>query len=515
MVDDKYLESGGNGSNWPAYGRTASEQRYSPLAQVNDGNVKQLGIQWVLDLPNERSLTATPLAVDGVIYFTASYSRTRAVDARPGKVLWEFEPKVIEHAGDRMRIMWDMNRGPAFYKGKVIISAVDGRLIALDADIGEYKWHYQTNPGETWDYNSNMDIVLADVKYGGETIKALLHAPKNGFFDVINRKNGELLSAGKFGKVTWAERIDLKTGRPVEVEGARYENGDATVGPGPFGAHSWHAMSYNPNTGLVYTPTLEMAGVYKDKGMDLAAWQSPHFRIDPGVVFRGEDTPKDDSTVQLFARDPIKQHKVWQRPLPPNWNTGTMTTKGNLVFEGNADGEFAAFDATSGAKLWAVNVGLGISSPPITYTIDGKQYVSLLVGWGGGGTLLGSLAAQHGWKYQVHPRRLFTFSLDGKVPMPPPPAFAQPVDPPDFKIDSALAGHGGGAVSGGPTPDLRESPLAASHAALKEVLVNGARLANGMPKFAEYTDEDVDGLMHYICQRARESNAAQAATAKQ
>ena len=118
----------------------------------------------------------------------------------------------------------------------------------------------QTNPGETWDYNANMDIVLADVKFGGQTVKALLQAPKNGFFYIINRANGELLSAEKFGKATWAERIDLKTGRPMQVPGARYEDGEEVVWPGPWGAHNWHAMSYNPNTGLVYIPAFEAPG---------------------------------------------------------------------------------------------------------------------------------------------------------------------------------------------------------------------------------------------------------------
>ncbi len=663
VVDDKYLSTDGDGSNWAAYGRTSSETRYSPLDQINAGNVKKLGIQWALDLPNERSLIGTPLAIDGVIYFTGSYSYTRAVDARSGKVLWQYDPKVIEHAGDRLRIMWDTNRGPAFYKGKLIITTVDGRLIALDAktgkmlwetmtidprrsyyitgapkvfrdkviignggteheaargyvtaydvasgkqawrfyivpgnpadgfenkamemaaktwtgewwkhggggnawngitydpefntvyigtgngspwnqkirspgggdnlflcsivaldaDSGEYKWHYQTNPGETWDYNSNMDIVLADVQYGGQTVKAILHAPKNGFFYVINRANGELLAAEKFAKATWAERIDLKTGRPVEVAGARYEDGEETVWPSPFGAHSWHPMSYNPNTGLTYIPAIEMAGVFKDKGMDLAGWKSPHFYIDPGVEFAEADTPKDYGTGSLLAWDPVKQKKVWEQPLPPNWNAGTMTTKGNLVFEGMADGNFHAFNATTGEKLWQVNVGSGISAAPITYTVDGKQYISVLVGWGGGGVLLGSLAAQHGWKYKVHPRRLFTFSLDGKAALPPspPPAFAVPVDVPDLKIDTKLADkgkeryaqscmwcHGTGAVAGGIGPDLRESPIATNPVALKEVVVNGAKLANGMPRFGEFTEADINGLFHYIRQQARAS----------
>ncbi len=663
VVDDNYLANGGDGSNWPAYGRTSTEQRYSPLDQINAGNVNKLGIQWVTELANERSLIATPLAVDGVLYFTGSYSRTYAVDARSGKILWQFDPKTIEHAGDRLRIMWDINRGPAYYKGRVIISTVDGRLVALDAktgkqlweamtvdprksyyvngapkvfrdkviignggteheaargyvtaydvetgkqawrfyivpgnpadgfenkamemaaktwngewwkhggggnvwngmtydaefnqlligtgngspwnqklrspgggdnlflcsivavdaDTGEYKWHYQTNPGETWDFNANMDIVLADVQYGGKPIKALLQAPKNGFFYIINRANGELLSAEKFGKVTWAERIDLKTGRPVEIKGARYEDGEELVWPGPWGAHNWHAMSYNPDTGLVYIPAWDMPGLYNDKGFDPAKWQSPHFKVDPGVAFGGEDVPKDIGQARLLAWDPVKQKKVWSHDLPPVWNAGTMTTKGNLVFQGRADGEFVAYDATKGDKLWSMKLGVGISSAPITYSIDGKQYVSLLVGWGGGGTILGSLAAQHGWKYKMHPRRLYTFALDGKQPVPPspPPAFAQPLDVPDFKIDAKLAEHGkdlfarsclychgAGMVAGGEAPDLRESTIATDRNAFEAVVLKGAKLANGMPRFAELTTQDIEGLMHFIRLRARET----------
>ena len=665
VVDDKYLSEDGDGSNWPAYGRTSSETRYSPLDQINTDNVAKLGVNWALDMPGERALVGTPLAVDGVIYFTGTFSYTRAVDARSGKVLWEYDPKVIEHAGDRLRIMWETNRGPAFYKGKLIISTVDGRLIALDAktgkalwetmtidprrayyitgapkvfrdkviignggteheasrgyvtaydvatgkqawrfyivpgnpadgfedkamemaaktwtgewwkyggggnvwngitydpaynqvlvgtgngspwnqkirspdggdnlflcsivaldaDTGAYKWHYQTTPGESWDYNSNMDIVLADMKYGGQTIKALLHAPKNGFFYILNRANGELLSAEKFGKVTWATHVDLKTGRPVEVQGARYEDGEEMVWPSAFGAHSWHPMSYNPNTGLVYIPTIEMAGVYNDKGIDLKSWHSPHFKIDPGVNFGGDDTPGDWSKAALLAWDPVKQKKVWEQALPPNWNPGTMTTKGNLVFEGRADGEFVAYHALTGDKLWSVNVGSGVTAAPITYSVDGKQQVSLLVGWGGAGLLVGTLAGQHGWKYKAHPRRLITFSLDGKMMMPPspPPAFAQPIDPPDFKVDDKLAAagkalyiqacvtcHGSGLIAGGSAPDLRESPIPTSHAALKAVVVDGARLANGMPKFAELSDGNIDALLHYIRQQARASLA--------
>jgi len=661
LVDDATLTATGDGSNWPGFGRNYSEQRFSPLDQINTDTVARLGIASVTELSGDRALVATPLVVDGVIYFTGSYSVARAVDAKTGEILWEYDPKSIEHAGDRLRVMWDQNKGPAVWKDKLIISTIDGRLIglnrhtgekvwetmtidprrgyyitgapkvfkgkvlignggteisaargyvtaydadtgeqawrfwivpgnpadgfensamemaaktwtgewwkfggggnawhgftydpefnqvlvgtgngspwnqkirspgggdnlflcsivALDPDTGEYKWHYQTVPGETWDYNSNMDIVLADLKYGEQTIKALLHAPKNGFFYVINRANGELLSAEKIGKVTWASHVDLKTGRPVEMAGARYEDGEELVWPSPVGAHNWHAMSYNPQTQLTYIPMIEMPGMWKDKGVNFDVWKSPDLFIDTGVEFGSDSVPADFGDAFLVAWDPIKHEKVWQQELPRAWNPGTMTTAGNLVFQGRADGVFVAYDATTGKPLWDIDLGLGISSPPVTYSVDGKQYVSLLVGWGGVGIILGEQAAQHGWKYGVHPRRLYTFALDGKgaVPKLPPPTFAQPVDSPEFVIDEDLAKtgldvyarscfmcHGGGATAGGMAPDLRESPMVLSRDAFRDVVVNGSRNDRGMPRFSNLSDRDLDALTHYLRQMAR------------
>ena len=132
-VNDATLTEVGDGSNWLGFGRNYSEQRYSPLKQINEETVSRLGAEWVLDLPESRQLTGTPLAVDGVLYFTGSYSYTRAVDAKTGKVLWEYDPESIKRSGDRLRIMWNQNKGAAFWNGKVIISTIDGRLVGLDA----------------------------------------------------------------------------------------------------------------------------------------------------------------------------------------------------------------------------------------------------------------------------------------------------------------------------------------------------------------------------------------------
>lgn len=246
------------GDDWLAYGRTFDERRFSPLDRIHADNVADLGVAWFRELPTDRSLVGTPLVVDGVMYFEGSYNVLRAVDATSGELLWEYDPRVIEHAGDRLRVMYDTSRGIAFYRGKVFVATQDGRLIAVDpatgrevwstmtvdpalpmyisgapkafrglvvignggteagpirgyldaydADTGErvwrwytvpgeYRWHYQTTPGETWDYNSNMDIVLADLEIDGREVKAALHAPKNGFFYVLDRENGELISA--------------------------------------------------------------------------------------------------------------------------------------------------------------------------------------------------------------------------------------------------------------------------------------------------------------------------------
>ncbi len=667
IVDDQTLANQTQAEQWLGYGRTHYEQRFSPLDQINADTVGKLGIAWTLDLPQDRSLTGTPLVIDGVMYFNGSFNVLYAVDARSGKQLWKYDPETIKHGGDRAAILWDWNRGIAFWKGRLFVATGDGRLnavdaktgkelwtvqtfdpklplfisgaprvfrdkviignggtewgaargfvtaydtetgkqawrfytvpgnpadgfedetqamaaktwtgewwkhggggtvwhgmtydpdfnriyigtgngspwnqkmrspgggdnlflcsvVALDADTGKYVWHYQTTPGESWDYNSNMDIVLADLTIEGKPVKALMHAPKNGFFYVIDRATGKLISAKPFGKVDWATGIDMATGRPIERAGARYEDGEELVWPGPFGTHNWPAMSYNPNTGLVYIPAIEMAGMFNDKYTKPQAWQSPNFKFDPGVDFLREDGPADWGSAALRAWDPVNQKLVWEVPLPGVWNGGTLTTQGNLVFEGRADGKFVAYRADNGKALWEQSLGLGISAPPVTYALDGKQYVALLVGWGGSMTATGgAMAAQHGWSYRAQTRRLVVFALDGHVTLPPPtpPVFAKPLTEPEFVVFEELAErgsfvwkescgmcHGPAGTAGGYAPDLRASPIMLNDKLLHQIVFDGARSSLGMPYFKDISKEDLEAVKHYIRREARKQGIA-------
>jgi quinohemoprotein ethanol dehydrogenase len=214
----------------------------------------------------------------------------------------------------------------------------------------------------------------------------------------------------------------------------------------------------------------------------------------------------------LQAWDPVRQRRVWEVPLPVAWNPGTLTTAGGLVFQGRAGGEFVAYDAANGEELWRYPVGLGIAAPPITYSINGKQYVALLVGWGAAFAALGGEdAAKLGWSYGTHTRRLVTFSLEGKTDMPklPPPAPAVPLEA-SFEVNHQLAEtgadvfgqcmfcHGIDAISGGVAPDLRASPIVLSDEGFAEVLRKGVRRTRGMPSYENLSDQHLLALRHYI-----------------
>ena len=285
-------------------------------------------------------------------------------------------------------------------------------IVALKPDTGELVWYFQTTPADTWDYDAVQSMTLADLKINGKVRKVIMQAPKNGFFYVLDRKTGEFISGAPYVKVTWATGLDPKTGRPNEAPGMRYENKEVEVAPGPAGGHAWQGMSYNPNTGLVYIPALDSTFRYistKEFKPELGVYNW-------GIVFRPAAPPAPGESVAappanqpfLSAWDPITEKERWR--VPQMNGGGTVTTAGNLVFAASAGGDLVALSADKGEKLWSVKLLPGLANPS-TYMVDGKQYVSVLSGRGG-------------------KARIYTFALDGNVPVPPPPSAGPPPPPP-------------------------------------------------------------------------------------
>ena len=393
-------------------------------------------------------------------------------------------------------------------------------IVALDADTGRYVWHYQVNPGESWDYNAAMDIQLATLAIGGADRQVLMHAPKNGFFYVIDRATGRLISAEPFAKVNWASGIDLATGRPLERPGIRYEHGETLMWPGPVGAHSWLPMSFNPNTGLVYIPAIELPAVYDDRTIDPKTWlRTPGFGVDGGVLLNFTPGVPDAGTSALLAWDPIRQREAWRVPTPGFWNGGTMTTGGNLVFQGQIDRKFNAYAADTGRLLWSFPAGASVIAPPITYKVANRQYVTVLAGMGTSGAAFGPLLKQFKIDYRTQARRVLTFALDAdaKLPSGPPIRDVDTIADPGFVAhpDAEAQGlvtfarhcavcHGVDAVAAGAAPDLRGSAVVPSRETFDTIVRGGALVPRGMPRFEEMSDEQIESLRQYLRSRARE-----------
>lgn len=398
-------------------------------------------------------------------------------------------------------------------------------IIAIDADTGEYVWHYQVNPGETWDYNAAMDIELADLKIDGKTRPVILHAPKNGFFYVIDRETGKLISARNIVPVNWAKGIDIATGRPIENPEARYPGGKpAIVYPSPFGAHNIEAMSFNPATGLVYIPAMDQGRVYVDPPGALKGWRhldGQRLSTGTGAPPPGVE-PDRPATSFLLAWNPVTQTEAWRVPMPGiRGGGGTATTAGNLLFQGNAAGKFVAYAADKGRPLWSFDAQTAVMAQPITYRAKGRQYVTVIAG----SRFPSATGLPREWNYRTQQWRVLTFALDGKETLPPPADMETPVlDDAAFRVDPAKAAagatiygqrcsicHGAKAVSGGAAPDLLQSGVPLDTATFAAVLRDGVLMPRGMPRFEELGDGEIAALQQYFRQRAREVLAAQAA----
>ncbi|MET0444464.1 MAG: PQQ-dependent dehydrogenase, methanol/ethanol family [Pseudorhodoplanes sp.] len=384
-----------------------------------------------------------------------------------------------------------------------------GSIVALNADTGKYLWHYQETPGDNWDYTSTQPMILADITIDNQPRKVVLHAPKNGFFFVIDRTNGKYISAKNFVDVNWATGFDAN-GRPIEVPEARAPDKSFDSIPGPFGAHNWHPMSFNPQTGLVYLPAqgvpLNLTGEKKFVQNDPGPFKyaaTTGWNI--GFTLNTEQ-PKNLPFGRLIAWDPVQQKEAWRAEYVAPWNGGTLTTAGNLVFQGTADGRFVAYNAKTGEKLWETPVGTGAVAAPSTYEVDGKQYVSIAVGWGGVFGITQRATEREG------PGTVYTFAVGGKAPLPDFTKYQignllkgvkyDPKDVPDgtaIYVSACAACHGvPGVDKGGNVPNLGYSATE-TIGNLKDIVFNGPFKDKGMPDFTgKLTEADVTKIQAFI-----------------
>ncbi len=387
-------------------------------------------------------------------------------------------------------------------------------VVALDADTGEYKWHYQGTPGETWDFTQTQPIMLAEL----EGRKVMMQAPKNGFFYVIDRSDGSLVSAKGFVPQTWTTGVDMKTGRPIEAENARYDDGTFLALPSALGAHNWHPMAYSPDERLVYIPAQEVPFAYTDDN----AFQDRPGGWNVGIDFLANAVPETRGEFKavrallkghLSAWDPVTQSEKWRVQYDGPWNGGVLATAGGLVFQGTAKGDFKAYDAANGRELWSFAAGTGIIAAPVSYEIDGEQYVAVMAGYGGAYPLSSA--------YVDDPRppvngRLLVFKLGASMPYDVEPLeYGPPVEVAQFWTDAQFAHgkqlyesncgvcHGPAARSSGVLPDLRRSGWLAERDLWSQVLIDGALKDQGMISFAKwFSPEDAEAVRAYVAAQA-------------
>ena len=401
-------------------------------------------------------------------------------------------------------------------------------IVALDPDTGDYKWHYQTTPGDSWDYTATQHMILADLEINGQMRKVIMQAPKNGFFYVIDRTNGELISAENYVPINWATHVDMETGRPVENPANNYFDTPALTTPGPLGGHNWQPMAFNPDTGLVYIPAQEMLFVYshdKDFEYNPKTWNTGQ-QIEMTYLPKNPDelAMVDKATFgYLLAWDPIAQKEVWREQYQRPWSGGLLSTAGDLVLQGTSDGRFIAFDAASGEILWSVDTGQGIIAPPITYMIDNEQYIAVQVGYGGAYALAGAFPSAN--KNPAQDGRMLVFKLGGEEMSPPAQSIAK-VNPvvPSMTTDALTIArgeyeyhehcqfcHGAGVIGGGVIPDLRYLDEV-SHKTFLGVILGGMHSEKGMASFKDVLSlEQANQIQAYIISQAKLTGVSQEA----
>jgi quinohemoprotein ethanol dehydrogenase len=403
-------------------------------------------------------------------------------------------------------------------------------IVAVDADSGRMQWYYQTTPADNWDYTAVQDIMLADMKVDGVDRKVLMQAPKNGFFYVIDRSSGELLRAHKFVHTTWATHVDMKTGRPVENPDLDYRTEAKWIIPTSLGARNWQAMSFDSKKGIVYMTADEISGIFvmDQNWMKTGEYKRNSMGLNIGVELSGlppiaAATPGAlPSKGYLKAFNPLTGKSDWVIESPHYWNGGVLATAGGLVFQGNADGQVNAMHADTGEVLWSFKAYTSIIAPPVSYKIDGTQYIAILAGTGGGDLFNGYSTDVASIIYGNH-GKLLVFKLDGESALPvqqpvnrnipEPPVIAATAE--EITAGEGLyheycaACHGFNSRSSGAVTDLRYMSKV-SHSAFNSIVLEGALLPKGMPNLSDVLDEKAAGFVHaYIANRAREDRQKQ------
>ncbi len=410
-------------------------------------------------------------------------------------------------------------------------------IVALNPNTGTYKWHYQTTPGESWDYTATQPMIIADLPYPRGKRRVVMQAPKNGFFYVLDARTGRLLSAEKYSPLSWATHVDMRTGRPAEVDEARYEitQRPVIVAPGALGMHNWHPMAFHPKTGLVYIPVAVNNAPYStpkdfkvnetgfNTGVNFAGGAELYDR--PGAPKRG------NIESYILAYNPVTGKEAFRINNEVYGASGVLATGANLIFSGNHKGEFTAYRASNGEKLWSTNVQARVVAGASSFLVDGQQHIALLAGARG---LPDNQPRTN--PSSANNSRLLVFKLGGTATLPATmPANARltsrtKIDPPlsTASNETVFAGqqayeahcarcHGPEAVPGAGSigPDLRYSGLlpfasAALGGAWNATVREGDRAQRGMPGFGRTLPaETTDAILHYIIKRANDEKALQ------
>ena len=418
-------------------------------------------------------------------------------------------------------------------------------ILAIRAATGELVWHFQTTPGDRWDYDSDAKMILADLDLGAGPRKVLMQANKNGFFYVLDRATGEVLAAHQFAYVNWTRGLDPATHRPLASPAAEYATGPKLIFPSMGGAHNWQPMSHDPATGLVYVPVAESPMVYVDSARQPAGLVEGTFTV-PGFFPEAYDPkalaslfgklPSLESLAKnskaparsrgvLRAIDPRNGRIAWEQPTSTDWDGGVLSTGGNLVIQGDAAGKLSIYAADSGRPLAAVDLGTSVMAAPMTYRVAGQQYVAVLAGYGGG-ILAMPLPPQSAAYRYGNAGRLIALRLGGgAVPKPPGVGDVPFEEPPPRPTDRATVARGEilynrycarcHALDRAILPDLRRMGRA-TDGLFYEIVLNGAYVAKGMGRWDDVlTRPDAEAIHAYVVDQAWQAyDRQQAAPAK-